>query len=164
MRLDRICRQWLADLLKEADSFGRAFSLESPVPSIVTRFGYLFLRTTDPKMWSEFVATSMSDEFIYIVMAEDFEPKHLLNLSKISKQDFEWGHYMDLFTDADGTVVSWYSDSAAGFGSVRKKFPSGLTARLSSYFPGSIAATSFEHERYLRGEKGKRLYVNLYEC
>lgn len=161
LRLRKIAKVWLEDLLREANSFGRAYSIDEPEPSIVSKFGHLFLKTADPDMWADFVLDSFSEEFTYIVMAPDFKPEHLLKLRNISRDDFEWGGYFDIFTDEHGDVSAWYHGSATAFGGDRHRRPSGLIGRLLSYFPGSKAEAKFEHERFLKGEKGQGLSPNF---
>lgn len=148
-------------LLMAANLFGSSWHIESVIPNIVSYFGHLFLRTIEPKMWADFVESSLEDEFIYITMAEDFKPVHLLDLAKISVLDLEWGGYQDLFVNEEGEVVAWYHGSATGFGSFKHYRPPGIIGRIVSYFPPGNPEPKFEHERYLRRRKANGLTPNF---
>ncbi len=73
----------------------------------VSWFVGFFLRKADKQQVIDFICTVVIDSAQYILSNPMFRPEDLLLLPRISKSDFQWGCYFDLFTDVKtGRVVA----------------------------------------------------------
>ncbi|KAJ9634708.1 hypothetical protein H2204_006157 [Knufia peltigerae] len=134
--------RWCNDFFLGSEDTDSDFA---PVSHFVARF----LATSNKQHVVDFICDTVIDQAQYILANPDFGPEDLLHLPRLSREDFNWGCYFDLFTDLSiQTVVGWYAGSATGFG--YKKRPGGLIGRLLMYFPAS-GEPSFSHERWLAG-------------
>lgn len=122
----------------------------------VTFFAASFLLNVDATHLVDIICKVVLDQAQYVLMDPEFVPSMLLLLPKISKQDYIWGIYMNMFTDPEVKVRAWYTGSATGFGSAEGKKPAGILGRLIQYFKpiSSTRSTPLSpHERWLHAEE-----------
>nr|KAK5449127.1 hypothetical protein LTR18_002216 [Exophiala xenobiotica] len=146
-RFREMAEIWYDALLTWASEFDLSDKTADWTDIPVSWFVGFFLRKVNRQQVIDFICMVVIDPAQYILSNPMFRPEDLLQLPRISKSDFQWGCYFDLFTDVmTGRVVGWYTGSATSFGF--PYFPGGLLGRLLSYFPKTLVP-KYGHERWL---------------
>ena len=151
---------WVDAIQEEVRKIKLFGGMYDPWTAIASWIVALFLYRTPAAAIVSFICAVTLDEVQYILADSNKNPKDLLLLPKISKQDTSWGVYADIFTTVSSSQKkAWYVGSATGFGDMLGPSPCGLIGRLPSYF--AKKAISILHEDYLRGAKGRGLTPNF---
>ncbi len=119
-------------------------------PTVASTLGYgLIGKSCHLALRCHSTTNSSEDPAQYILADPRFRPEDLLQLPPISKSDYQWGCYVDLFTDrGTGLVVGWYTSSATARGN--SSWPGGPLRRLFTYFPATTHLDlTYNHARWL---------------
>ncbi|KAJ9653791.1 hypothetical protein H2198_007080 [Neophaeococcomyces mojaviensis] len=144
-------RTWVSKLIART-----TISREKGVTElIVTLFVLAVLLVTTDAFIVRVICTAITDEAQYALADPAFSPDGLLNLSKISVKDTNFGCYLNVFTcRRTGVVSAFYVGSAT---SICSPLCTGVLNRIFQYFPKTPKPENKRllHEEWLWGEPSR---------